>query len=94
MSYLKVDEAGAMQIAAMLKENAAAREGDLARISAQVGPQAVWAGSAAVAYEEKYQQWRDAEINLIRALQELGQVVGQIITNFESVDSQGAAALS
>lgn len=93
MGYLKVDKEGAMQIAATLKQNAAAREGDLASLSARVAPQAVWEGTSATAYEEKYQQWRNAETNLIRALQELGQVVGQIITNFESVDSQGAAAL-
>lgn len=93
MGYLKVDKEGAMQIAATLNQNAAARESDLATLSQRVAPQAVWQGQAAVAYEDKYQQWRNAETNLIRALQELGQVVGKIISDFEAVDTQGAAAL-
>src|ERR1700683_2789908 len=84
----------AQQIAALLKQNAAARESDLSSLSSRVSPQAVWQGNAATAYEDKYQQWRSAESNLIRALEELGQVVQQIITNFEQVDQQGASALS
>lgn len=93
MGFLKVDEEGAQQIAALLKQNASARESDLSSLSARVSPQAVWQGQAATAYEDKYQQWRSAESNLIRALDELGQVVHQIITNFQSVDQQGAGAL-
>jgi WXG100 family type VII secretion target len=94
MGYLKVDEAGASHIATLLKSNAAARESDLRSLSCRVSPSAVWEGAAATAYEEKYQQWRTAEANLIRALGDLGQVVQQIIQNFTAVDHQGASALS
>lgn len=94
MGYLKVDQEGAMQIASLLKQNAAARESDITSLSARVAPQAVWEGTAATAYQEKYEQWRTAETNLVRALEELGQVVGQIITNFEAVDQQGASAMA
>lgn len=93
MGYLKVDVEGAMQIASALRQNAEARQSDIASLTPRVEPSAVWEGDAATAYQEKYQQWRSAESNLVNALQELGQVVSQIITNFDQVNQQGAAAL-
>ena len=93
MGWLKVDEGAIMQLVTLLKQNAAAREADLANLSALASPASLWEGNAATAYEDKYRQWRVAETNLIRALDELGQVVEQIIANFQAVDQQGASAL-
>jgi WXG100 family type VII secretion target len=93
VGYLKVDVEGAMQIAAALRQNADARQSDIASLTPRVEPAAVWEGDAANAYQEKYQQWRSAETNLVNALEELGHVVSQIITNFDQVNQQGAAAL-
>ncbi len=93
MGFLKVDVEGAMQIAAALKQNAEARQSDLSALTPRVEPSAVWEGDAATAYQEKYDQWHSAETNLVHALEELGQVVGQIITNFDQVNQQGASAL-
>ena len=93
MGFLKVDVEGAMQIASTLRQNAEGRQSDLAALTPRVEPSAVWEGEAASAYQEKYDQWRTAETNLVHALEELGQVVGQIITNFQAVNQQGASAL-
>ncbi|MFZ0162464.1 MAG: WXG100 family type VII secretion target [Trebonia sp.] len=93
MGYLKVDVEGAMQIAATLKQNAEARQSDIASLTPRVEPAAVWEGDAATAYSEKYQQWRSAETNLVNALEELSHVVGQIITNFDMVNKNGASAM-
>jgi WXG100 family type VII secretion target len=93
VGFLKVDEAAVNQIASLLKANAAARKSDLARLGARVSPNVVWEGATPNTYEKKYQAWRAAEINLIQALDELGQVVQEIIQNFQTVDQQGASAL-
>lgn len=94
MGYLKVDYAQAEQIAAALKQNAEARIGDINSLSARANPANVWEGTAANAYQEKYEQWKQAENNLVNALEELGGVVKQIIDNFDQIDQQGASALS
>jgi WXG100 family type VII secretion target len=93
VGYLKVDFAGAEQIAAALKQNAEERTSDINSLSQRVNPSAVWEGDAATAYQEKYEQWRAAETNLVNALDELGGVVKQIIDNFNQIDEQGAGAL-
>jgi WXG100 family type VII secretion target len=93
MPYLKVDIAGAKQIAADLKQNAEARQSDLSTLGAKVSPGSVWEGDAARAYEEKYEQWRSAETRLVEALRELGMVVDKIITNFDEINRSGAAAM-
>ncbi|MFC3891282.1 WXG100 family type VII secretion target [Lentzea rhizosphaerae] len=93
MPHLKVDIAGAKQIATDLKLNAEARQGDLSTLGAKVNPANVWEGDSARAYEEKYEQWKAAELRLVEALRELGQVVDKIITNFDEINMQGAAAL-
>ena len=94
MGYLKVDYAGAEQIAAALKQNAEARISDINSLSSRVSPSSVWEGTAATAYQEKYEQWEQAENNLVNALEELGGVVKQIVDNFNQIDQQGASALS
>ena len=94
MGYLKVDYASAEQIAATLKQNAEARVSDINSLSSRVNPANVWEGTAASAYQEKYEQWKQAETNLVNALEELGGVVKQIIDNFDQIDQQGASALS
>ncbi len=93
MGYLKVDIAGAKQIATDLKQNADARTSDIQTLGAKVNPANVWEGDAARAYDDKYQAWKTAENRLIEALRELGQVVDKIITNFDEINTQGAAAL-
>jgi WXG100 family type VII secretion target len=91
--FLKVDFAGAEQIAATLKQNAADRTNDINTLSSRVDPSAVWEGDAATAYQEKYNNWKSAETNLVNALEELGGVVKQIIDNFDAINQQGASAL-
>jgi WXG100 family type VII secretion target len=91
--FLKVDFAGAEQIAATLKQNAADRISDINTLSSRVDPSAVWEGDAATAYQEKYEQWKSAENNLVHALDELSGVVKQIIDNFNQINEQGASAL-
>jgi WXG100 family type VII secretion target len=91
--FLKVDFAGAEQIAATLKQNAADRTNDINTLSSRVDPSAVWEGDAATAYQEKYNNWKSAETNLVNALEELGGVVKQIIDNFDVINQQGASAL-
>lgn len=93
MGYLKVDYASAEQIAATLQQNAEARISDINSLSSRVNPANVWEGAAAGAYTEKYEQWKQAETNLVNALEELSGVVKQIIANFDQVDQQGASAL-
>jgi WXG100 family type VII secretion target len=93
VGFLKVDYAGAEQIAATLKQNAEARLSDINTLSGQVDPSAVWEGAAATAYQEKYEQWKSAENNLVNALEQLGGVVKQIVDNFDQIDQQGAGAL-
>lgn len=93
MPFLKVDFAGAEQIAATLKQNAADRTNDINALSSRVDPSAVWEGEAATAYQEKYNNWKSAETNLVNALEELGGVVKQIIDNFDAINQQGASAL-
>lgn len=93
MGYLKVDYASAEQIAATLQQNAEARISDINSLSSRVNPANVWEGVAANAYTEKYEQWKQAETNLVNALEELSGVVKQIITNFDQIDQQGASAL-
>jgi WXG100 family type VII secretion target len=94
VGFLKVDYAGAEQIAAALKQNADARMSDIGSLSSRVDPSAVWEGAAATAYQEKYEQWKSAENNLVNALEQLGGVVKQIIDNFDQIDTQGASALN
>jgi WXG100 family type VII secretion target len=94
VGYLKVDYAGAEQIAATLQQNADARMSDINTLSSRVDPSAVWEGAAATAYQEKYEQWKAAENNLVSALEQLGAVVKQIINNFDQIDTQGAGALN
>jgi WXG100 family type VII secretion target len=91
---LRVDYQGAQQIARTLRQNAEARENDVRTLSTQVSPQAVWQGAAATAYQDKYEQWKTAETNLVNALEQLGQAVQQIIDNFDQIDTQGASAFS
>lgn len=93
MPYLKVDIAGARQIATDLKANTEARQADLSSLGARVRPDAVWEGEAATAYQEKYLQWEAAERRLVEALRELGMVVDKIITNFDEINQTGASAL-
>ncbi len=93
MGYLKVDVAAAKQIASDLSRNAEARTSDLSALGSRVRPDNVWEGEAASAYQEKYEAWRAAEMKLVDALRELGQVVDKIITNFDEINTQGAAAL-
>ena len=93
MPYLKVDFASAEAIAAALKQNAADRTSDISTLSSRADPSAIWEGAAATAYQEKFQQWKTAETNLVAALDELGAVVRQIIDNFDQINQQGASAL-
>jgi WXG100 family type VII secretion target len=93
MGYLKVDIAAAKQIATDLKHNAEARTSDLSALGSRVRPDNIWEGEAAVAYQEKYEAWRSAETQLVEALRQLGLVVDRIITNFDDINTQGAAAL-
>lgn len=93
MPHLKVDIAAAKQIATDLKQNAEARQSDLTALGGRVRPENVWEGEAARAYQEKYEQWRSAETRLVEALRELGMVVDKIITNFDEINTTGAAAL-
>lgn len=93
MGYLKVDFAGAQQIVATLRQNAEARTSDIQSLSSRANPAAVWDGAAATAYQDKFEQWKAAETNLVNALDELAQVVQQIVNNFNAVDQQGASAM-
>jgi WXG100 family type VII secretion target len=93
VGYLKVDFAGAEQIAATLRQNAADRTNDINALSSRVDPNAIWEGEAANAYQERFNNWKAAESNLVNALEELGAVVKQIIDNFDAINQQGASAL-
>jgi len=93
VGYLKVDYAGAEQIAATLQQNAEARMSDISSLSSRVDPSAVWEGVSATAYQEKYEQWKAAENNLVSELEQLGGLVKQIVANFDQIDQQGASAL-
>jgi uncharacterized protein YukE len=93
MGFLKIDKAGANQLAAILQANAAARKSDLAGLGSRMSPNAVWEGCTASAYEETYRKWWSAENDLIHALGELRHFVMQISQNFDAVDQSGAGAL-
>lgn len=93
VSFLKIDNAGANQLAAILQANAAARQSDLAILGSRLSPSAVWEGCTASSYEETYRKWWSAENALIHALGELGHFVRQISQNFDAVDQNGAGAL-
>lgn len=93
MSFLKIDKAGANQLASILQANAAARQSDLASLSSRLSPNVIWEGCTASAYEETYLKWWYAETELIHALGELGHFVIQISQNFDAVDQNGAGAL-
>ena len=92
--YLQVDFAGAQAIVTALRNNAQARESDIQTLSSQANPAAVWVGTAATAYEDKFEQWKAAEANLVNALDQLANVVQSIVNNFDEINQNGAASLS
>ena len=91
--YLRVDFQGAQAIVTALKNNAQARESDISSLSSQANPAAVWEGTAASAYEDKFEQWKTAETNLVNALEQLADVVQSIVNNFDEINQNGAASL-
>lgn len=93
MPYLKIDIDGARRIAAKLEQNATDRDTDVKTLSAAVDPSAIWEGTAARAYSDKYEQWKAAEAKLVEALRELGSVVKQIVNNFDEIERNGTSAL-
>ncbi len=94
MPTLAVDPCVLHPIAAALKQNASDRISDINSLSSRVDPSSVWEGDAATKYQEKYEQWKQAENNLVSALEELGGVVKQIIDHFDQINQQGASALA
>jgi uncharacterized protein YukE len=94
VGYLKVDYAGAEQIAATLRQNAEARISDINSLSSWVNPSSVWEGTVAELYLRKYEQWMQAEAAVVKALEELGGVVKQIVDALPcDCHARGAAAL-
>jgi WXG100 family type VII secretion target len=89
---LRVDFAGAQEIAKALSTAATQNQNDLHTLSSKARPDQVWAGAAAAAYQNAYDRWESAEKQLIQALDDMGRAVKTIIDNFDHIDSQGASA--
>lgn len=93
MGYLRIDYDQAQTIINALKNNADARNSDIQTLTRQASPQAIWEGAAAAAYEDKFEQWKSAETNLVNALEQLADIVQKIKDNLYEIDQNGAAAM-
>ncbi|MEW1821381.1 WXG100 family type VII secretion target [Arthrobacter sp. NPDC080031] len=55
-------------------------------LAARFDPSAVWSSNASQSYQAAIDRWKQAQLNVHQALEELGREVKNIADNFEYVD--------